>query len=162
MRVWADGSRFGEFTKMDAVSSWLVGRPEGKGGTRRRRQRGAGLNEEEVKATGIAIMFTEGRRKGGRGAVKLVENILKKRGGRFLNMVEIAADDSQGVGAAGGGLQMGEKGLAQGANFGRVEINIKILNLQLLYGDCDGEDEAGYDSNMRISKVVLRKERGNP
>ncbi len=42
-----------------------------------------------------------------------------------------------------------------------MEINVKILNLKFLYGDCDREDEARYNRNVRISKVVLRKERGN-
>ena len=51
--------------------------------------------------------------------------------------------------------------MTKGTNFGRMEINIDILNLKLLNGDCHREDEARYNCNMRVSEVVLGKEGGD-
>ena len=56
---------------------------------------------------------------------------------------------------------MGQEGLTKGTNFGGMEVNIDILNLKLLNGDSYREDEAGYNCNMRVSKVVFGEEGGN-
>ena len=87
-----------EFADMNAVSSRLVFRPKsskfrgGHGvGTRRE------LKEEKVKWAIIAIRFTKGWNKRWGRRVKLRENVLKNRFG--MQLVEVAADDTERVGA---------------------------------------------------------------
>ena len=66
-----------------------VGKRAKKLKTKRREEtKTSRIEQGKIEATGVAIMFTIRRGKGGKGAVKFLEYILKQRGRRFLDMVK--------------------------------------------------------------------------
>ena len=98
IRLRGDSRNTRELADMNAMSSRLVFKPKsrkfrgGHGvGTRRE------LKEEKVKWAIIAIRFTKGWYKRWGRRVKLHEDVLKNRFG--MQLVEVAADDTERVGA---------------------------------------------------------------